>query len=156
MYKFLLKYCAAKIVIATMFMGSIFASTQNGVTTLPGSGAKINGKAYFYNNYASVSPDYVYNAAGSTTSAAGWVSIPGATDRLIKYNITNVTGTAILSLFGKLEGDATEIDIVDIVTTTASSGWISITENIDQLRVGIKGTANVSVTGKFQDIQFSQ
>lgn len=129
----------------------------NGITVEPGSEPVASGNAYFFTAYALSSTSYVYNGAGGQTANDGKIPISGSTSRTIQYNIASPSGTVTLTIFGTI-GTGTEIPILSIPTASAISGTINITENVDQIRIGLKisaGSATVTVTGSFKGMRFT-
>lgn len=133
----------------------------NGVTVEPGNEAIISGNAYFFASYALSSATYVYNNAGEQTAQAGWVPCGGAnpeSGKTIQYNIVNPSGTVTLSIYGKVGIGTAETLVASITSASATSGFVTVTEMISEMRIGLKisaGAATVSVTGNFKGMQFS-
>lgn len=130
----------------------------NGITVEPNIGQVIAGNAYFFTAYALSSTSLVYNNAGGTDANAGWVPVQGSTARTIQYNIVSPTGTVTLSISGKVGTGTLETNIVVITSASATTGFINVDENVDEMRIGLKisgGAATVSVTGTFKGMQFS-
>ena len=154
----ILKYLVTSTIVLLPFTSCVFASTSNGVTTVPGKGPEMSGIAYFFNNYPLSSTNTVYNDSGSSTSADGWVSTLGSNNRLIQYKVGNPAGTVTMSYYGKVASDVSESLIVEIITNATSTGFVNIVEKIDQMRMAIKittNTANISGTGRFTGITFA-
>ena len=133
------------------------ATVLNGVTVEPSMGAVMAGNAYFFNAYTLSSASYVYDNAGDTDANAGWIPVSGATIRNLQYSIAAPTGTVTLNVTGKI-GTSLETNIVTITSAAATTAFINIDENVDQIRVGLKisaGAATVSVTGRFTGMTFA-
>lgn len=133
----------------------------NGVTVEPGNEAVMSGNAYFFTSYALSSTSYVYNNAGLQTAQDGWIPCGGAIPiggKTIQYNIVTPTGTVTLSIYGKIGIGTAETLVASITSASATSGFITVTEMISEMRIGLKisaGAATVSVIGNFKGMQFS-
>lgn len=158
MFSRILNYLTIGTVVFASYTAGVFASTSNGVTTVPGNGPEVNGIAYFYRNYTLTSTATVYNDSGSSTATDGWVSINGSSNRIIQYNITNITGTVTLTFYGKATSDASEGTIAEVVSSGTATGFIDIVEHLDQMRTAAvmsTGTSKIKVIGKFTGITFA-
>ena len=133
-------------------------SVVNGVTIVPASFAANDAGGYksliasFFTAYVLSSTSDVYNQAGGQAADSGLIVSSGCKERLILYKFSNFTGAATLTMtvYGRING--VEAVIVTIPVTAATSGFVTVTEGVEQVRVGIKISANaatVTIVGRF-------
>lgn len=133
-------------------------SVVNGVTIVPASFAANDTGGYksliasFFTDYALSSATYVFNNAGGQAADSGLIVSSGCKERLILYKFESFTGAATLTmtLYGRING--IEAVIATITATSATSGFVTVTEGVEQVRVGIKISANaatVNIVGRF-------
>lgn len=138
------------IFLICVSIANVHAYTNNGGVTID------NNKAKIFTNYVLTSTEYVYNEAGGTSSASGWVPVRAAKQKTIQYNITDVVGTVTLYIVGTIIDSANTFEIYAPDIGTATSDKITVLEDTDEIRVGAKvtsgGSANVTVWGKFPGI----
>lgn len=120
-------------------------------------GITIDGvKAKYFTDYDLTSTEFVYNEAGGTSSTSGWVAVRAAKTRTINYFIEDVTGTTTISFEGTIMGTGKSTKIIDdLEVGTTTSGFIPVTEDLDEIRIGGKvetGGAKITIWGKYPGI----
>lgn len=139
------------VLLTCVSVANVHAYTNDGGITID------TNKAKFYTDYTLTSTDYIYNESGGTGTTAGWVSIRSAKTRTIQYILTDVVGITTLYFEGTLIGQTSPSEIYTVVKGTATSGFIPIAEDVDEVRVGAKvdapgSSAKIKIWGKFPGI----